>query len=47
MPFGKYKGARLADIPSDYLEWLISTAANLRPPLRRAIVMELERRRDE
>ncbi len=46
MPFGKYKGARLADIPSDYLEWLISTAANLRPPLRRAIATELESRRD-
>ena len=24
MPFGKHKGKRLADVPSDYLDWLIS-----------------------
>jgi hypothetical protein len=46
MPFGKHKGEPLDDIATDYLQWLINTATNLRPPLRRAIVMELERRRD-
>lgn len=25
MPFGKYKGERLSDIPTDYIEWALST----------------------
>lgn len=25
MPFGKYKGMRIEDIPSDYLRWLASS----------------------
>lgn len=24
MPFGKYKGERLSDIPTDYIEWVLS-----------------------
>ena len=23
MPFGKYKGTKMKDVPSDYLDWLI------------------------
>lgn len=41
MPFGKYRGWRLADLPSDYVVWLLGL--ELREPLRSAV--EAERRR--
>jgi len=25
MPFGKYRGQRIADLPADYLEWLLTS----------------------
>lgn len=37
MPFGKHKGARLSEIPHDYLRWLLSSADNLTPAFRREI----------
>lgn len=43
MPFGKYKGYALADLPDDYLEWL-RFEIDLREPLRSGIEREyLER----
>lgn len=47
MPFGRHKGERLEDIPTDYLEWCASTCKNLRPPLRAAILRELQGRGSE
>ena len=45
MPFGKHKGRKLADIPSDYLDWL-QTNCDLRPRLKMQIAGEIQRRRN-
>jgi hypothetical protein len=46
MPFGKYHGADLEDIPDSYLEWLFNLE-DLREPLRSAVILErAARRRD-
>ena len=42
MPFGKYKGRLVSDIPSSYLEWL--TTIDLRDSLRKAVIEELQLR---
>lgn len=44
MPFGKFIGECLCDIPTDYLAWL-ARLPDLRPPLRGAVRAELSRRR--
>lgn len=43
MPFGKFKGTLLFEIPSDYLEFLLSCDW-LRQPLRSKIEAELDAR---
>ena len=42
MPFGKYKGEPLEDLPGDYLEWL--STLDLRAKLREAVAVERDRR---
>jgi hypothetical protein len=42
MPFGKYKGEDLEDIPRHYLEWCLKNIQDLRQPLRGAIEDVLE-----
>jgi hypothetical protein len=42
MPFGKYRGMRLRDLPDDYLAWLRSIT--LREALRLAVEREYQRR---
>ena len=42
MPFGKYRGLDLSDLPLDYLQWL--AGRELHPPLRGAVDAELARR---
>ena len=37
MPFGKHKGILLADVPSDYKQWLL-TQGDIDPYLRKALV---------
>lgn len=37
MPFGKYRGEILADIPGDYLLWLLRNCRSIKPELRYAI----------
>lgn len=44
MPFGKYVGWRLVEIPDGYLDWL--TTIDLRPVLREAVHEEIVRRID-
>jgi exodeoxyribonuclease X len=36
MPFGKHKGMLLADVPSDYKQWLL-TRGDIDPYLRKAL----------
>src|SRR5947207_10839575 len=42
MPFGRHKGRPLDQLPSDYIWWLVTL--DLRPPLRRHVALEYERR---
>lgn len=46
MPFGKYKGDLIADIPSSYLTWMLDHAAeqSLEPVIARALALELFQR---
>ncbi len=37
MPFGKHKGVRLADLPADYVHWLLNKA-EIKDDLRAAVV---------
>ena len=37
IPFGKYIGAEISDVPHDYLCWVLNNLASLRPDLRLAI----------
>lgn len=43
MPFGKFKGRDLRQVPDDYLDWLFFDIA-LREPLRSAVRREISKR---
>jgi hypothetical protein len=43
MPFGKHQGARLRDLPGDYLDWLLDLD-DLREPLRSRLESEARSR---
>lgn len=45
IPFGKFKGTFLCDLPGDYLAWL--QTIELRDPLRAAIFTEAKERKFE
>ena len=45
LPFGRHRGVTIADVPSDYLEWLLSGVASLSKDVRYTAESELERRR--
>jgi hypothetical protein len=45
MPFGKYKGRALRDVPDNYLGWLLDEC-DLQPRLRRAVEKELDTREE-
>lgn len=44
IPWGKYRGQDLTEIPLSYLVWLLEEAENLKPFLREAIREEVGRR---
>ena len=46
MPFGKYKGEPLDEIPSDYLEWALENC-DLRPALQAEMEAQLALKRGE
>ena len=43
MPFGRFKGSPLSDLPSDYLLWL-SMLPDVRQPLLGGLLAEMARR---
>jgi hypothetical protein len=45
MPFGRYRGCELHELPEDYLHWLLGLE-DLRASLRAAVEREIERRED-
>ncbi len=44
MPFGKYKGYLISEIPADYLRWCLQSLQRLSPYFRQDIENELNRR---
>lgn len=44
MPFGKYKGKPLGEVPGDYLEWVLKNCTRTSAYLRGAIQRELHSR---
>lgn len=46
MPFGKHKGERIDEIPSDYLRWLLDNA-NLDDEIAAHVAEVLRRRGDD
>ena len=44
MPFGKYRGCRLDEVPDSYVGWLRRLGDDLRQPLRGAVDAEYQRR---
>jgi hypothetical protein len=44
MPFGKHKGELLAEIPVDYLQWVISNLDSISDELNDAIEEEIGQR---
>jgi len=49
MPWGKYEGTKLADLPADYLLWLLEKAEsyNLRPSWLNEAVKNAWKKRNE
>jgi hypothetical protein len=45
MPFGKYRGTLLSELPGDYLDWLASKLDEWREPFHSALAAELARRK--
>lgn len=46
MPFGKFRGVCIEDLPDHYLSWLFESI-DLREPLRTAVEYEMRQRRME
>jgi hypothetical protein len=47
MPWGRYKGRQVKDLPTDYIVWLIVEARSVNDDIQEAAVRELEHRREQ
>jgi hypothetical protein len=45
MPFGKYRGWPLCEVPTSYLAWVLRECSNIHQELREAIEEDLESRK--
>ena len=45
MPFGKHRGEKISDLPSDYIEWCLENLENIRPDLQKEMENQLELRK--
>ena len=46
IPFGKFRGHLIADVPNSYLKWLIGEGVENFPELKAQIEIELKYRKD-
>ena len=44
MPFGKYRGEPIEDLPSDYIEWALRELDSLRPAIKEEMEAQLTMR---
>lgn len=44
MPFGKFKGEPIEDLPTDYIEWALRELDSLRPAIKEEMEAQLEMR---
>lgn len=42
MPFGKYKGRVIKEVPIDYIKWMLGNIHNMKPSLHSALIKRLE-----
>lgn len=42
MPFGKYKGESVEDLPYDYIDWLLTNSDSIGPKLRQELQNQLD-----
>lgn len=47
MPFGKYKGQNVEDLPTDYIEWCLENIERLSPSLQKEMENQLKGRQGE
>ena len=42
MPFGKYKGRAIKEVPIDYIQWMLANIQNMTPSLYSALTTRLK-----
>lgn len=47
MPFGKHKGEKIEDLPTDYIEWCLENVERLSPSIQKEMENQLAGRRGE
>ena len=47
MPFGKYRGCLLSELPADYIDWALSRMTGLDPSMRALLLREQRTRREK
>ena len=47
MPFGKYRGCLLSELPADYIDWGLNEMKGLKPSMRALLLQEQRTRREK